>query len=102
MSRRPQRSTFFPYPTLFRSYLGETAWSGSGGGQSAFEVEPLYQANYPIPNDPTGRRGVPDVSYNGDPNRSEEHTSELQSQSNLASRLLVRNRVCISATLRWP
>ncbi len=50
------------------NYLGETAWSGSGGGQSAFEVEPLYQANYPIPNDPGGSRGVPDVSYDGDPN----------------------------------
>ncbi len=50
------------------NYLGETAWSGSGGGQSAYEAEPLYQANYPIPNDPNGLRGVPDVAYDGDPN----------------------------------
>src|SRR5205823_11568369 len=50
------------------NYAGETAWSGSGGGQSAFEVEPLYQANYPVPNDSGGKRGVPDVSYDGDPN----------------------------------
>ena len=50
------------------SYVSESAWSGSGGGQSAVESEPLYQANYPIPNDPSGRRGVPDVSYDGNPN----------------------------------
>jgi subtilase family serine protease len=50
------------------SYVGETAWSGSGGGQSAVENEPLYQSTYSIPNDPNGRRGVPDVAYDGDPN----------------------------------
>jgi len=50
------------------SYASETAWSGSGGGQSTVENEPLYQALYPIPNDPSGWRGVPDVSYDGDPN----------------------------------
>ena len=50
------------------NYLGETAWSGSGGGQSAYENEPSYQANYPIPNDSVGKRGVPDVAYDADPN----------------------------------
>ena len=50
------------------NYLGETAWSGSGGGQSSYENEPLYQANYPIPNDSVGKRGVPDVAYDADPN----------------------------------
>jgi subtilase family serine protease len=50
------------------NYLSETAWNGSGGGQSAYENEPLYQANYPIPNDPAGKRGVPDVAYDADPN----------------------------------
>ncbi len=50
------------------NYLGETAWSGSGGGQSVYEGEPLYQASYPIPNDPGGVRGVPDVAYDADPN----------------------------------
>ena len=44
----------------------ETAWSGSGGGISAYEAEPGYQSGYPIPS--TGsKRGVPDVSYNADP-----------------------------------
>jgi len=50
------------------NYLGESAWNGSGGGQGVYEAEPLYQANYPIPNDPNHDRGIPDVAYDGDPN----------------------------------
>jgi subtilase family serine protease len=49
------------------SYTSETAWSGSGGGISSQENEPLYQSNYPIPNT-GGKRGVPDVAYDGNPN----------------------------------
>jgi len=49
------------------SYQSETAWSGSGGGISKFEREPLFQAQFPIPNDSKGYRGVPDVSYDADP-----------------------------------
>ena len=48
------------------NYLGETAWSGSGGGLSIAETEPLYQADFNIPNNPQGKRGVPDVAYNAD------------------------------------
>ena len=50
------------------NYSSETAWSGSGGGQSGYENEPLYQASYPIPNDPSGKRGVPDVAFDANPN----------------------------------
>ncbi len=47
--------------------VSETAWSGSGGGPSAYENEPGYQTGYGITI--TGNnRGVPDVSYNADPN----------------------------------
>src|SRR5229473_1163315 len=46
--------------------VSETAWSGSGGGISAFESEPSYQTNYPIPST-SGFRGNPDVSYDADP-----------------------------------
>jgi len=49
------------------SYQSETAWSGSGGGLSAIEREPSFQAQFGIPNDPRGYRGNPDVSYNGNP-----------------------------------
>jgi subtilase family serine protease len=44
----------------------ETAWSGSGGGMSLYESEQSYQANYGISSN--GKRAVPDVSYNADPN----------------------------------
>jgi subtilase family serine protease len=49
------------------NYLSETAWSGSGGGLSAYEHQPLYQAQFGIPDDSRGVRGVPDVSYNANP-----------------------------------
>jgi subtilase family serine protease len=49
------------------NYLSETAWSGSGGGLSAYEHQPLYQAEFGIPDDSLGARGVPDVSYNANP-----------------------------------
>ena len=51
------------------NYQSETAWSGSGGGLSKFEHEPLFQARFPIPDDGKGyrERGTPDVSFNADP-----------------------------------
>jgi subtilase family serine protease len=42
---------------------GETAWIGSGGGVSFFELEPSYQATVQT----TGKRGLPDVAYDGNP-----------------------------------
>ena len=49
------------------TYQSETAWSGSGGGISKYEREPSYQAQFGIANNPRGYRGVPDVSYDGNP-----------------------------------
>jgi subtilase family serine protease len=49
------------------NYQSETAWSGSGGGISYYEHEPAYQAVLGLPSDSAGKRGIPDVSYNGDP-----------------------------------
>jgi subtilase family serine protease len=48
------------------NYLGETAWSGSGGGISAFEGQPDYQSALQLPGN-FSQRGVPDVAYNADP-----------------------------------
>jgi subtilase family serine protease len=48
------------------NYISETALSASGGGQSAFEAQPPYQMQFGIPNNPDGKRGVPDVAYNAD------------------------------------
>jgi len=45
------------------AWVSETAWSGSGGGQSAYETEPSYQTGVQT----SGKRGVPDVAYDGNP-----------------------------------
>src|SRR2546430_13397245 len=70
MIRRPPRSTLFPYTTLFRS--AATA-----------------QFRRPAQGIRTGRPGKRD-RHSGQ--RSEEHTSELQSQSNLVCRLLLEKK----------
>jgi subtilase family serine protease len=49
------------------NYLGETTWNGSGGGLSGYEREPMFQAQFGIPDDSRGFRGIPDVSYNASP-----------------------------------
>jgi subtilase family serine protease len=46
-------------------FSSETAWSGSGGGLSKYELQPGYQATYGVPQ-ANGKRAVPDVSYNAD------------------------------------
>src|SRR5258706_4494473 len=77
MIRRPPRSTLFPYTTLFRSGRLEN-WQGHrriSEGQSSVAAEKR--------NGSDKRR----VSY-----RSEEHTSELQSLTNLVCRLLLEKK----------
>src|SRR5688572_30878165 len=64
MIRRPPRSTLFPYTTLFRSVYGDRARL------------PQWHGSWPA----------------RWPRRSEEHTSELQSQSNLVCRLLLEKK----------
>jgi subtilase family serine protease len=49
------------------SVASETGWSGSGGGVSAYEPEPSYQPTYGVKGT-GGFRGVPDVSYDANPN----------------------------------
>jgi subtilase family serine protease len=46
--------------------ISESAWSGSGGGVSAYEAQPDYQKTYSVPK-ANGMRAVPDVSYDADP-----------------------------------
>src|SRR2546430_10850672 len=86
MIRRPPRSTLFPYTTLFRSALfgphGELVripsilLAGATGALSFYTARRLFGtlARY----------------------RSEEHTSELQSQSNLVCRLLLEKKKTMS------
>src|SRR2546421_6875050 len=72
MIRRPPRSTLFPYTTLFRSTAGpdltpQPRW-------------PRYRSTWLSPGRPSGW------------GRSEEHTSELQSRSDLVCRLLLEKK----------
>src|SRR2546430_4313146 len=92
MIRRPPRSTLFPYTTLFRSSFGEMkrhhhharhpeeddveARDEHRGGQEQLQVFRLLR-----PAERAERH-----------ERSEEHTSELQSQSNLVCRLLLEKK----------
>src|SRR2546421_1565805 len=88
MIRRPPRSTLFPYTTLFRSIIdgtfrhqdsngggglitnGDTQWMTAGGGILHIEEPPPAVIHW----------------------RSEEHTSELQSRSDLVCRLLLEKK----------
>src|SRR2546430_8608728 len=78
MIRRPPRSTLFPYTTLFRS---------AGVGFDVHHGQPRKALE----------DAVPDQTHHRDHRfervrRSEEHTSELQSQSNLVCRLLLEKK----------
>src|SRR5256885_7522134 len=79
MIRRPPRSTLFPYTTLFRSALPSRARAR----QRRAGARPLGKAL-------AERKGVSrETSREAELERSEEHTSELQSPCNLVCRLLL-------------
>src|SRR5688572_32539821 len=91
MISRPPRSTLFPYTTLFRSF----SW--------AFDAEVVEESTtrrvsttVSISAASTTRRSIacwaPTLTYSVRSSRSEEHTSELQSQSNLVCRLLLEKK----------
>src|SRR2546427_9588727 len=73
MIRRPPRSTLFPYTTLFRSWTANETSIGIG---AIVRVEEAGNGK----------------GETGKVVRSEEHTSELQSQSNLVCRLLLEKK----------
>src|SRR2546427_1713978 len=80
MIRRPPRSTLFPYTTLFRSRTGlqyDIFAMGADGTGLVNLTDSLAYDDWPA--------WSPD-------HRSEEHTSELQSQSNLVCRLLLEKK----------
>src|SRR2546430_10943118 len=79
MIRRPPRSTLFPYTTLFRSHE-----------RSVFETSSPPSAPTCAPRTITHKCAFANKS--GAVVRSEEHTSELQSQSNLVCRLLLEKK----------
>src|SRR5688572_32441149 len=75
MLRRPRGSTLFPYTTLFRSWSSDLRSSRSA---AARRTRRAALRPWPSP-------------------RSEEHTSELQSQSNLVCRLLLEKKKKLNA-----
>src|SRR2546430_8244914 len=90
MIRRPPRSTLFPYTTLFRSRstrkspsepLGPAESREFGGTLHCLTLHPVELACFHY----SGSGISPEP-------RSEEHTSELQSQSNLVCRLLLEKK----------
>src|SRR2546427_6591307 len=86
MIRRPPRSTLFPYTTLFRSQ--PLAWIHA---DELAQIEKIKKV-------PTTQV----FSITKDDKRSEEHTSELQSQSNLVCRLLLEKKNCFKLDFQGP
>src|SRR5260370_26768886 len=87
MIRRPPRSTLFPYTTLFRSRLG-------GRRQHLAEQRAVLEGQRGGAQRRVVHRGIGIADLVGaDPvERSEEHTSELQSHLNLVCRLLLEKK----------
>src|SRR2546428_7294642 len=81
MIRRPPRSTLFPYTTLFRSPHHGALEHGRMGTQHLLDLE---RRDLVAPR-------LDDV-HAAAPERSEEHTSELQSRSDLVCRLLLEKK----------
>src|SRR2546430_10280258 len=94
MIRRPPRSTLFPYTTLFRSEYARVRWPAQ-----LEQATVLRDGADFLPSHRLGRRGCQQVRP---PQRSEEHTSELQSQSNLVCRLLLekKKKICTVYSLQ--
>src|SRR2546430_9696177 len=95
MIRRPPRSTLFPYTTLFRSCRGEhrrpdqNFWDGSAVEHVCWD---------PKDGELCLNRVKPEETL---VERSEEHTSELQSQSNLVCRLLLEKKTERTTRCVW-
>src|SRR2546422_11133689 len=82
MIRRPPRSTLFPYTTLFRSRCRKRRGRGARRGCGGASRLPVHHVDVPL-------RGGHDDQVE---DRSEEHTSELQSRLHLVCRLLLEKK----------
>src|SRR2546430_4378808 len=89
MIRRPPRSTLFPYTTLFRSPRFPSTRATIA---TMVARVTMTHARRPDPGHRVRIPAVPDKLERLGHRRSEEHTSELQSQSNLVCRLLLEKK----------
>src|SRR2546430_13642621 len=104
MIRRPPRSTLFPYTTLFRSGRALSSWnkpSPFGNTRLIVGITCLRRmvtcvAPVAVPDNGT----ILSLTIGYKSLRSEEHTSELQSQSNLVCRLLLEKKKSYSCVTR--
>src|SRR2546430_13131409 len=100
MIRRPPRSTLFPYTTLFRSQVTIEDEGGNGDAQAGDGADQrLGDAAGECARVAHAARlddveGADDAGHGAEQaqQRSEEHTSELQSQSNIVCRLLLEKK----------
>src|SRR5256885_3782820 len=95
MIRRPPRSTLFPYTTLFRSRrkLAPALFNLLRAGRLSEHFAIMGVSRSPLTDAgfrEAARQGI--LDHSGNPQRSEEHTSELQSPCNLVCRLLLEKK----------
>src|SRR2546427_2384260 len=99
MIRRPPRSTLFPYTTLFRSSGGQARERVRRDGVGAAVGVPADRAR--LRDAVGGAAGAAARQVDGARReRSEEHTSELQSQSNVVCRLLLEQKQ-LASIVQW-
>src|SRR2546430_9313861 len=98
MIRRPPRSTLFPYTTLFRSVFEKLTRPVAGLDLPV--AKNIAHLEKGLLHDVEAKTGI--LARHHGEDRSEEHTSELQSQSNLVCRLLLekKNTNATHASLR--
>src|SRR2546426_4718099 len=92
MIRRPPRSTLFPYTTLFRSEPARSVRDERPGALLLLDAARPRRFALPRKRRPRARRRQ----------RSEEHTSELQSPCNLVCRLLLEKKKTITSNRLSP
>src|SRR2546426_8278279 len=90
MIRRPPRSTLFPYTTLFRS--GELALSQGDTSTARSLAEECVVLTREIGDQLNTAWSLVSTTHSSANERSEEHTSELQSPCNLVCRLLLEKK----------
>src|SRR2546428_7919782 len=95
MIRRPPRSTLFPYTTLFRS-----SFRNASRRSGATVCRRQAQSHQPMTTETTCSADCQCTWAGGTAPRSEEHTSELQSRSELVCRLLLEKKKSTPISLR--